>query len=144
MTIIPTFGTELCQQHRDAPAYNLVPLHHGGKRLSELSGLDDSALHYGKKLSPIFEYCDVRRYVALDEKDVGEFPRLQRAELVATAHYFRSGLRGAGDDFERREAHVLYKERQLARIVSVRVPAETIVAAHAESSACPQYSQRAR
>ena len=54
---------------------------------------------------------------------------------MRAAHDFRAGLRGALERFERAEADVVHEEGQLLGVVAVRVPAEAVVAAHADAPA---------
>lgn len=75
------------------------------------------------------------RGVAVDDEEVGEFARLEGAEFVVGSHDLSAGFGGAGDDFQGGESNILDEEDQFAGVIAVRVPAEAVVAAHAEAAA---------
>src|SRR5260370_24224342 len=116
----------------------LFALDHGRGRPGELACLDRAALHHGEEPRAILQDGDVAEHVAVDDQEIGKFAYLECAELVGAAQDLRAGFGGAGDDFQRGEADVLDEERQLAGVVTVRVPTEAVVAAHAEPAPGPQ------
>ena len=107
---------------------------------SEPSRFDDAPLHDGDEPAAVFENGDVCHDIAIDHEDIRQLADGERAEFMSAAENLGTGLRRALQDFKRREADVLVEERQLARVLAVRVPAEAVIAAEADPSTCLQDS----
>ena len=78
--------------------------------LSKLTGFLDATLHHGDETRTILQQRHVLQDVSVDDQDVSDFSRSQRAEFVGASHDFRAGLRGAFDHDQGVQTHVVDEE----------------------------------
>jgi hypothetical protein len=88
-------------------------------------------LHDGEEAVAILEYRNVRKRIAVHEQEIGEIARHDLPKLVAKSHE-RASVAGRSDDrLHGRKAHQVDEVLEIARVATVRIPQEAVVAARA-------------
>src|SRR5688572_29809283 len=97
------------------------------------SSLDEHAALHDAEPGAVLEDGDVAQGIAVDDHEIGELAGLERPDAVLHAHELGAVPGGAGDRLERREADDVDEDLDVLRVLAVRVPGESKVAAGAHA-----------
>src|SRR6266436_366110 len=95
-----------------------------------------AVLHDDEERVLALQELDVGERIAVDEEEIGEVAGLDLAELLGAAHDLAAEAGGGDERLHGGEAEHVDEEEKIARVGTVRVPGEAVVAAgqHADAA----------